>query len=49
MSRRTPIRKVVRVERDAEEVAGQKAILRRLNANYAYDQAIDRSDNPAVP
>ena len=49
MSRRTPIRKIVRIERYAEEVTRQKAILRRLDAYYAYDEAIHGSDDPAVP
>lgn len=49
MSFRAPIRNVVRVKRDAEEIAGQKTILRRLDTNDANDQAIYPGDDPAVP
>lgn len=45
----TPIGQIVSIESDAQEVAGKKAILRRLNSDHANDEAVYRSKNPAVP
>ena len=45
----TPIREIVSIKSDAQQIAGKKAILRRLNADHANDEAVYRSENPAVP
>jgi len=44
-----PIRKVMGIEHDTEEIAEQEAILCRLDADDANDQAIYRRDDTAVP
>lgn len=44
-----PIRKIVGVEHDAEEIAGKEAVLRRLDTDDANGQAIYAGDNPAIP
>ena len=45
----TPIRQIVSIKSDAQQIARKKAILRRLNSDNANDEAIYRSKNPAVP
>jgi len=46
---RTPIREVMSVDHDTQEVAGEEAILCRLDADDANDQAVYRCDDPAIP
>ena len=49
MSCRTPVREVMRIEHDAQEIAGEETILCCLNSDHTHDEAIQRSDDPAEP
>ncbi len=44
-----PGEEVAGVERDADEIGGDKSKLRGANADNANDGAIDGSDDPALP
>jgi hypothetical protein len=39
----------MRIEHDAQQIAGEETILSRLNSDDANDEAIQRCDNPAEP
>lgn len=47
--REAPGAEIDGVEGDAEEIGGNKAELRRANADNADDGAVNRGDDPALP
>jgi len=49
MNSGAPIRKIVGIEADAQQIAGKETVLRRLNSNHANDEAVYPRENPAVP